>query len=362
MVPFAGWEMPVQFRGIVEEHMAVREKVGLFDISHMGQFLVSGDDAEAFLNGVLTNDVTHLKPGQGQYTLLLNEHGGVIDDLILYRTSPREFFLVVNASKTKEDWEQLKALRPEQDDITLADLSPFTAGMAVQGPQSRSVFARVFGTDAPYPERNTVQMAASVEGFMWSCGTGYTGEEGFEFFPPDEEGPEWYRRIHEAVVAEGGQVCGLGARDTLRLEMGYPLNGNDLSPERTPLQAGLGFFVKLDKEDFSGRDALLAQKAAGLPDKLTAFVMTGASPPPRPHYPVIHNGEVVGEVCSGTQSPSLKCGIGMAYLPTALAAPGTALEIEIRGRRFPAETRKKPFYTPGNSAVGGVCDPASPKP
>ena len=344
MVPFAGWEMPVQFRGIVEEHTAVREKVGLFDISHMGQFLVSGADAESFLNRVLTNDVTLLGPGQGQYTLLLNAQGGVIDDLILYRTSPREFFLVVNASKTREDWERLKALRPEKDDITLADLSPFTAGMAVQGPQSRAVFARVFGADAPYPERNTVQMAASEEGFMWSCGTGYTGEEGFEFFPPDEEGPVWYRKLHEAVVAEGGQVCGLGARDTLRLEMGYPLNGNDLSPERTPLQAGLGFFVKFDKEEFSGRDALLAQKEAGLPDKLTAFVMTGASPPPRPHYPVVHNGEVVAEVCSGTQSPSLKCGIGMAYLPPALAAPGTALEIEIRGRRFPAETRKKPLY------------------
>ena len=344
MVPFAGWEMPVQFKGIVDEHLAVREKVGLFDISHMGQFLISGEDAEAFLNRALTNDVTVLSPGEGQYTLLLNDEGGVIDDLISYRTSPKEFFLVVNASKAKEDWQHLVALRPDKEDITMADLSPFTAGMAVQGPQSRAVFARVFGMTAPYPERNSVQMAASVEGFMWSCGTGYTGEEGFEFFPPDEEGPEWYRKLYEAVIAEGGQICGLGARDTLRLEMGYPLNGNDLSSDRTPLQAGLGFFVKLDKEEFVGRDALLAQKEEGLPDKLTAFRMTGAAPPPRAHYPVLRKGEVVGEVCSGTQSPSLKCGIGMAYLPLALSKPGIDLEIEIRGRAFPAETCKKPIH------------------
>lgn len=346
MVPFAGWEMPVQFNGIVEEHHAVRQKVGLFDISHMGQFLVSGEDAEAFLNRVLTNDVASLEPGQGQYTLLLKDSGGVIDDLILYRTSPREFFLVVNASKTQEDWEHLKALRPEKDDITLADLSPFTAGMAIQGPRSRAVFARVFGESAPYPERNRIHMAASEEGFMWSCGTGYTGEDGFEFFPPDEEGPVWYRKLQAAVEAEGGQVCGLGARDTLRLEMGYPLNGNDLSPERTPLQAGLGFFVKLDKGDFVGRGALTTQKESGLPDKLIALKMTGASPPPRPHYPVVHEGNVVGEICSGTQSPSLKFGIAMAYLPTSLGAPGTPLEVEVRGRRFPAETCKKPFYQP----------------
>lgn len=347
MIPFAGWEMPVQYSGIVEEHKAVRERVGLFDISHMGQFLVGGTSALAFLNGALTNDLSRLEVGQGQYSLLLNEAGGVIDDLIVYRVARHEFFLVVNASKIAEDWTQLQALaagRDAEDDLTLRDLSARTAGFAVQGPRSRAVFARVFGEAAPFPEHNTVHVSLHEGDFLWLCGTGYTGEEGFEFFAPATSAEAWFEALLEAVRAEGGLPCGLGARDTLRLEMGYPLNGNDLSPERTPLQAGLGFFVALDKEAFTGREALLAQKAAGLPDKLTAFRMTGAAPPPRPHYPVLHDGAVVGEVASGTQSPSLGCGIGMAYLPPAAAAPGTALEIEIRGRRFPAEVVKKPFW------------------
>jgi aminomethyltransferase len=184
------------------------------------------------------------------------------------------------------------------------------------------------------------------DGPMWLCGTGYTGEEGFEFFLPAQVSATWFRRTVDAVRAESGVPCGLGARDTLRLEMGYPLNGNDLSPERTPLQAGLGFFVAMNKEAFTGREALAAQKSAGLPDKLVAFRMIGATPPPRPHYPVLHNGEIVGEVGSGTQSPSLGCGIGMAYLPPQAAAIGAQIEIEIRGRRFAAEIVKKPFYQP----------------
>jgi len=351
MVPFAGWEMPVQYSGIVDEHKAVRERAGVFDISHMGQFIVSGHGAEDFLNRALTNDTRKLAPGQGQYTLLLNDGGGVIDDLIAYRTSEREFFLVVNASKIREDWDQFQKLITEDDDVQMANASTVTGGLAVQGPGSREVFAKVFAADgAVYPERNTIHIGGTSGGILWLCGTGYTGEEGFEFFMPESQAESWFRKIIDAVRACGGVVCGLGARDTLRLEMGYPLNGNDLSPERTPLQAGLGFFVDLDKGNFIGRDALIKQKADGLPDKLTAFRMTGAAPPPRPHYAVFWNGNQVAEVCSGTQSPSLSAGIGMAYLPTEASKPGTAIEIEIRGRRFPAETCKKPFYQKSTAA------------
>lgn len=344
MVPFAGWDMPVQYSGIVEEHKAVRQSAGVFDISHMGQFLVSGMGAEAFLNRALTNDIAKLQPGQGQYTLLLNDHGGVIDDLIAYRTSEREFFLVVNASRITEDWAQLQSLLTEDEKVQMANASEATAGLAVQGPRSREVAAAIFGDADAFPAHNTILVTMSESGPMWLCGTGYTGEEGFEFFMPAATAAAWFERIVAAVKAAGGVPCGLGARDTLRLEMGYPLNGNDLSEDRTPLQAGLGFFVDLDKGDFVGRAALAAQTAAGLPDKLAAFRMTGAAPPPRPHYPVAHAGEIVGEVCSGTQSPSLSAGIGMAYLPLSAAAIGTAIEIEIRGRRFPAEVVKKPFY------------------
>ncbi|MFO1482912.1 MAG: glycine cleavage system aminomethyltransferase GcvT [Verrucomicrobiaceae bacterium] len=344
MVPFAGWDMPVQYSGIVEEHKAVRQSVGVFDISHMGQFIVSGKGAEAFLNRVLTNNIAKLTPGQGQYTMLLNQSGGVIDDLIAYRTSEREFFLVVNASRIVADWEHLESQLTKEDEVTMANASDFTAGLAIQGPKSREVASAIFGNHESFPGHNTILVTMTDNGPMWLCGTGYTGEEGFEFFMPAEAAEQWFRKIVDAVKAAGGVPCGLGARDTLRLEMGYPLNGNDLSEERTPLQAGLGFFVDLDKGDFTGREALVKQKAGGLPDKLAAFRMTGTAPPPRPHYPVAHAGQIVGEVCSGTQSPSLGHGIGMAYLPLSAAVLGTTIEIEIRGRRFPAEIVKKPFY------------------
>lgn len=344
MVPFAGWDMPVQYTGIVDEHKAVRQSVGVFDISHMGQFIVSGTGAEAFLNRVLTNNIAKLQPGQGQYTLLLNARGGVLDDLIAYRTSEREFYLVVNASRIDEDWAHMESQLTKDDEVMMANASDFTAGLAIQGPKAREVAAAIFGDAKSFPEHNTILVTMTENGPMWLCGTGYTGEEGFEFFMPMETAEAWFRKIVDAVKAAGGMACGLGARDTLRLEMGYPLNGNDLSEERTPLQAGLGFFVDFEKDGFTGREELVAQKVVGLRDKLVAFRMTGAAPPPRPHYPVAHAGEIVSEVCSGTQSPSLGAGIGMAYVPMNAAAVGTALEIEIRGRRFPAEVVKKPFY------------------
>ncbi|HSJ02108.1 MAG TPA: glycine cleavage system aminomethyltransferase GcvT [Verrucomicrobium sp.] len=343
MVPFAGWEMPVQYSGIVQEHQAVREKVGVFDISHMGQFIVEGKGAEAFLNRALTNNVSKLGVGDGQYTLLLNSQGGVIDDLIVYRMSDREYFLVVNASMIAVDEAHLRSLG-FGNDVHFANISSLTGGLAIQGPKSREVFSAVFGADAVFPEHNKILFSIEDEGILYLCGTGYTGEEGFEFFPPAATAVAWFEKIVAACRAAGGMPAGLGARDTLRLEMGYPLNGSDLAPDKTPLQAGLGFFVDLTKETFMGRDALAEQKAAGLPTKLTGFRMVGTSPPPRAHYPVVHEGQVVGETCSAGLSPSLGYGIGMAYLPAAIAKAGIPIEIEVRGRRFAAETVKKPFY------------------
>lgn len=344
VIPFAGWEMPVQYTGIVQEHQTVRNAVGVFDISHMGQFAVRGSGACAFLNRTLTNDVSKLEIGQGQYTILLNERAGVIDDLILYRSNEVEFFLVVNASKISEDWAQLQSLLTEADEVQMANLSDTTAGLAIQGPKSRAVFDRVFGNAATFPLHNSFFISSSEAGLMWICGTGYTGEEGFEFFMPATTARSWWDKIVIAVREEGGQPCGLGARDTLRLEMCYPLNGNDLFPDKTPLQAGLGFFVAMDKGDFIGKAALLTQKATDLSNKLAAFKMIGSAPPPRPHYPVTYQSEIVGEVASGTQSPSLSVGIGMAYLPLEATKVGTQIEIEIRGRKFPAEVVKQPFY------------------
>lgn len=339
MVPFAGWEMPVQYKGIVDEHKAVRERVGVFDISHMGQFLIEGTGAEVFLNRALTNNVTKLAVGQGQYTLLLNDQGGVIDDLIVYRLSEQVYFLVVNASMIDEDRAQLESLG-FGGDVKFADLSDSYGGIAVQGPLGRELFAGVFGSASVFPEHNTISSSDS----RYYCGTGYTGEEGFEFFAPVAEIRDWFEKLVAKAVELGGMACALGARDTLRLEMGYPLNGNDLAPDKTPLQAGLGFFVDLEKGDFVGRDALLAQKAAGLPTRLTGFRMTSTSPPPRSHYGVCYDGNIIAEICSGGLSPSLGYGIGMAYLPLEIAKVGTPLEIEIRGKRYAAETVKKPFY------------------
>jgi len=345
LVPFAGWEMPVQYSGIVDEHKAVRSSVGVFDISHMGQFLLTGPEAEAFLNRALTNNVSRLEIGTGQYTLLLNQAGGVIDDLIVYRLGEQEYYLVVNASMIDEDETQLRSLGLGQE-VEFSNVSASTGGLAIQGPQSRHVLAAVLGSDTQFPARNSISTLNTPAGTIYICGTGYTGEVGFEFFSPVSEIADWFQKFVAAARESGGLPAALGARDTLRLEMGYPLNGNDLAPDKTPLQAGLGFFVDLEKPEFVGRSVLAEQKAAGLPTKLTGFRMTSTSPPPRAHYGIWLEGKNIAEVCSGGLSPTLGYGIGMAYLPITASKPGTPVEIEIRGKRYAAETVKKPFYRP----------------
>lgn len=339
MVPFAGWRMPVQYTGIVAEHTAVREGAGVFDISHMGQFFVSGTGAAAFLNRLLTNNVEKLDISEGQYSLMLNENGGVIDDLILYRQDADVFFLVVNASMIDTDAAWIREHLPTDGSVSFEDSSTAFAGMAIQGPQSVEI-ADTVSTGFELPPRNGIAQLGSAPDCCYICRTGYTGEDGFEFFCPSGDGNEWLQRFIEA----GATPCGLGARDTLRLEMCYPLNGSDLSPERTPLEAGLGFFVDLKKPEFIGREALDNQKKNGLPSRIYALRLTAKGPPPRPHYSVFLEDELLGETCSGGVSPSTGAGIALAYLTPGKVKTGDVVAIEIRGRRFDAEIVAKPFY------------------
>jgi aminomethyltransferase len=268
----------------------------------------------------------------------------VIDDLYLYRLREDSFFLVINASMIEIDVAWMKDHLPAEG-VQLDNRSAQMAGLALQGPRSEEIFRAFFGPAALLPVRNQIALLEYQDYQVLAGRTGYTGEDGLEFFFPAEQAPTFWTRLLEIGRPFGLKPCGLGARDTLRLEMGYPLNGNDLSPERTPLEAGLGVFVSLTKpEDFPGKTVLITQKAEGMKSKLTAFRMTGKSAPPRSHYPVFCNDVRVGEIASGTQSPSLGVGIGMAYLDVTASTPGTALEIEIRGSRFPAEVVKKPFY------------------
>lgn len=342
MVPFAGWNMPVQYSGIKAEHLAVRNAVGVFDISHMGQFIVSGDQAGEWLNRQLTANIDKLGDGQGQYTFMLNEQGGVIDDLIIYRTAANSYFMVVNASMIDEDFAWLSGKLV--DGVTLENHSDAWAGLAVQGPKSSELFDKIFAGAVSLPPRNGIVTAEFEGETVVVCRTGYTGEDGFEFFCASDRGCAWLERYLGDGEAMGCLPCGLGARDSLRLEVCYPLNGSDLSPTRTPLQAGLKFAVAMDKGEFTGRSVLANQLENGLGERLVAFKMVGKSPPPRPHYKVIVNGDEVSEACSAGLSPSLNEGIGMTYLPVEIAKIGTQIEIDIRGRRFNAEIVKKPFY------------------
>ena len=335
MVPFAGWLMPVQYTSIMDEHQAVRKNVGMFDISHMGQFIIEGKDARSWLNTMLTNNTDKLEIGQGQYTFLLNDQGGIIDDLIAYRIGDTKFLLVVNASCIDADLDWLN--KHNRGHVKIDNRSGNFGGVAIQGPRVGELFVNL-------PARNQI-VDLDLAGMPISMArTGYTGEDGVEVFFRAADAAKFWNTVLEKGKDLGIKPCGLGARDTLRLEMCYPLNGSDLSPERNPIEAGLGFFVDLTKPKFTGREVLLKMKENGPPQKLAAFRMEGKGPPPRPHYPVFDNGERVGEVTSGTLSPSLNYGIGMAYVSASHAKIGSNIEIEIRGQKFPATIEKKPLY------------------
>ncbi|MFO1476210.1 MAG: glycine cleavage system aminomethyltransferase GcvT [Verrucomicrobiota bacterium] len=354
LIEFGGWEMPVQYTGIVEEHLAVREAGGIFDICHMGEFLATGDGAAEFLNRTLTNDIGRLRPGQGQYTLMCYESGGVVDDLYVYRLSGAAYLLIVNASRIEADWAWLQErLGAGAAGVELRNLSDATGAVAVQGPKVRGFIdelapgAACGGTAVSRPfdlKKNEVASFHMGPHTLHIARTGYTGEDGFEVVAPAEAIVEIWDRLLVLGASRGLKPCGLGARDTLRTEVCYPLYGHELSDGISPVEAGLGYFVAFEKGPFVGRAALAEQKARGPARKIAAFRMTGKTPPPRPGYAILSGGRKVGEVTSGTQSPSLNAGIGLGLVPAALSAPGTALEIEIRGKTYPAAVVPKPIY------------------
>ena len=359
LIEFGGWEMPVQYSSIVDEHLAVRRAGGLFDISHMGEVSVRGPGALAFLNHLLTNDAAKLSVGQGQYTLMCHERGGVIDDLYAYRIATEEFLLVINASRIEPyvAWmERQLAAWPQRAQVELKNLSDALGAVALQGPKVRGLVDQVF--PGPYTGGTKVSRVSELkkneiavtqwEGQTIYLGcTGYTGEDGFEIIAPASLIEAIWTKLLAVGHAHCLQPAGLGARDTLRTEVCYPLYGHELDENTTPIEAGVGFFVALEKGEFIGRSALAEQKAKGTLKKCVAFKMTGKSAPPRPHYAIWSTGagaSKVGEVVSGTQSPSLSLGIGLGYVPPELAKPGTAIEIEIRGQRYPAAVVQKPIY------------------
>jgi aminomethyltransferase len=342
IIPFGGWLMPVHYTGIVHEHQAVRTHVGMFDISHMGQFAVSGSGSAAWLNQMLTNNIEKLAVNQGQYTFLLNANGGIIDDLIAYRIGSDDFLLVVNAARIDEDFSWLDHERPQG--VSMANRSDRHGAVAIQGPEVMALFQDLLGETGALPPRNQIVDTVIEEMPVTIARTGYTGEDGVEVFFQATDAARLWNVFLERGQKSGLKPCGLGARDTLRLEMCYPLNGSDLSPSRNPIEAGLGFFVDLTKAQFTGRDVVFEAKQNGTPQKLAAFRMESKGPPPRSHYAVFSDNAQVGEVTSGTLSPSLNYGIGMAYIDTPRARIGSKIEIEIRGQRFPAVIEKKPLY------------------
>lgn len=343
MVGFGGWLMPVQYTGILDEHRAVRSATGMFDISHMGEVFVSGPGALVWLESLLTNRVGKLLPGRGQYTLMLSENGGVIDDLILYRIGEEEYFLVINAACRDADLAWMRGRLPSDGSVHLIDAGEDYAAIALQGPGSEEILRALYPA-LEVPKRNGLtRLPGDGNPVPLVARTGYTGEDGFEIFVPVDQA----RSLWDALLVAGVKPCGLGARDTLRLEMGYPLNGSDLSPERTPLEAGLEKFVALQdphKGDFSGRRALEEMSLCGLPLRLTPLRLDVQGPPLRSHYRVFADGVAVGETSSGALSPSLGEGIALAYLPPSLSAPGNSLEIEVRSSRYPATVVALPFY------------------
>jgi len=332
LVPFAGWEMPVQYAGIREEHVAVRTGVGVFDVSHMGEIETSGPDAEAFLQRILSNDVSKIAEDGAQYSVLCKDDGGVLDDLFSYRLGPDRFLTVTNASNHEKDlaWFTRHAA---DFDVSVEDRLHDYAMLAVQGPQARDLVAGLADGELPKRFRTTTRKVAGAENVL-VAGTGYTGEDGVELLLA----PEHATKVWDALTEQGARPIGLGARDTLRLEVCFHLYGNDLSEELGPIEAGLGWCCKEDT-GFVGSDVIRAQRESGTAERLVPFVLTGPGIA-RQGNPVVGGGEVT----SGTLSPCLNQGIGMAYLPTGRTEPGTTFEIDVRGKTRPAEVREKPLY------------------
>lgn len=337
--PFAGWAMPIEYEGTLAEHRAVRERVGLFDLSHLGKVDLAGPGALAVLQRILTNDLSRLTVGRALYNLVLNDRGGVEEDLIAYRLDDERWFLVPNASNTAKVTSMLEQEDPRAD-VALHEDWCF---LGVQGPRSLEVAGAVFTEAADLPFMGCAETSYRDRRLVLAR-TGYTGELGFELFTHAAGARDLWDELLDAGQPFQIQPCGLGARDVLRLEMGYPLYGQDLLPDRTPLEAGLSWAVAFDKGDFVGREALLHQRQEGPPARLRGLVMDGRRSIPRAHYGVFASGERCGVVTSGTFSPSLQRGIALAYLsPADGFEPGREVEVDVRGRRGSARIVKPPF-------------------
>ena len=341
LVEFAGWEMPLSYRGAAEEHRAVRERCGLFDVSHMGEIELRGPAAAAVCQELTVNDVRRLRIGDGQYTVFCNERGGVLDDLIVFRRGPERYLLVVNAANTAADYARVRARAGERAEV--ADRSAEFALLALQGPEAEVALRTLTALDLA-GLRPFAALEGGVAGVRTLVSrTGYTGEDGFELLVAASDAPQLWEAVLEATRRRDGLPAGLGARDTLRLEAGLPLCGTDMDETTTPLEAGLAWVVKLDKGDFVGRAVLAEQAARGVTRRLVGLELAEPGVP-RHGYSVWRDGAAVGTVTSGTRSPTLGTYIGLAYVSADAAAPGTPVAVEIRGRRVPARVVARPFY------------------
>lgn len=338
MSPFGGFDMPIEYAGIVEEHEAVRRRVGMFDVSHMGEVTVEGPDAERFVNHIFTNDVSRLTDGAIQYGMMLYDDGGTVDDLLVYRQAPQRFLLVINASNIDKDVAWIMS-HTDGFDVHVNNVSDIWAEIAIQGPEAESTLRDVLGIDAS--SLGFYTFLTLPDGSIVSR-TGYTGEDGFELYTIPAAADDAWMRLLDAGV----QPCGLGCRDTLRFEAGLPLYGDELSEEITPVMAGLGIFVKLDKTDFIGRDAIAAQKAEGPARKIVGLEIEGPAIARHGYEVMDSEGNTIGTVTTGYRSISLGRNLAMALVDSRYAALGTELQVRVRRKTFPAKVIKKRFYTP----------------
>lgn len=345
-IDFGGWELPVQFTGIKDEHRAVRERAGLFDVSHMGEFEVTGEEAEAFLNGLLTNDLTALHSGEAQYNIMCYEDGGTVDDLLVYKKSDQTYLLVVNAANIEKDLKWITSHAP--DSVVVKNQSEEMALLAIQGPKAQSILQKLTDEDLSLIPSFKFKAGVLLSGIPALVSrTGYTGEDGFELYCQWEDAPRLWKLLLECGEAEGLLPCGLGARDTLRFEAKLALYGQELTASISPIEAGLGFAVKLNTaSSFIGKEALQHQKEQGPSRKLVGIEMVDKAIP-RSHYPVFSGEERIGEVTSGTQSPTLGKNLGLALIGAEYASIGQELDVEIRGKRKKAIVVKSPFYKRG---------------
>jgi len=342
MSPFGGFDMPISYEGIEAEHRAVRENVGVFDVSHMGEVLITGQQATQFVNHIFTGDVAPLEPGKVIYGMMLNDNGGVVDDLLVYKRSDLEYFLVINASNIDKDVTWING-HAAQYDVTVDDQCDFWSELAIQGPKAEEILNAILGIDGSDLPFYTFKDLKAADGSpIVLSRTGYTGEDGFELYAPAPIIIESWEKLMKAGVAP----CGLGCRDTLRFEAGLPLYGDELTDEITPLEAGLGMFAKVDKEGFIGRETLVTQKLEGLKKKVVGLEVEGRAIP-RHGYDVLDTeGDKVGEITTGYHSITLDRNLAMALVDARFAALDTPLQVQVRRKVFPAKVIKKRFYTP----------------